>query len=88
MKRIKFDKWFQIFALMYCLFGVPLFFGTIAIALYQCVIPLLSSNVCTLSRRFLFLQLVIILYFAWNLLMAVFLYYQVRIVIAQSQYFR
>ncbi|KAL6734564.1 hypothetical protein Aduo_005091 [Ancylostoma duodenale] len=67
----------QIFALMYCIFGVPLFFGTIAIALYQCVIPLLSSNVCTLSRRFLFLQLVIILYFVWNLLMAVFLYYQI-----------
>ncbi|KAK6736716.1 hypothetical protein RB195_019425 [Necator americanus] len=67
----------QIFALIYCIFGVPLFFGTIALTIYQCVIPLLMSKFCTLYRRFLFLQLVILVYFVWNLLMAVFLYYQV-----------
>ncbi|XGW10998.1 hypothetical protein V3C99_012473 [Haemonchus contortus] len=67
----------QVFALIYCIFGVPLLFGTIAIIMAHCVIPLLSTRVVTRSRRLLLLQLVIVLYVAWNLCTAVFLYYQV-----------
>ncbi|CAJ0606758.1 unnamed protein product [Cylicocyclus nassatus] len=68
----------QIFALIYSLLGVPLFFGTLAITLYQCAIPLLTSKVCTLNRRFFCLQLILIVYIAWSILLAVFLYYQVH----------
>ncbi|VDL74104.1 unnamed protein product [Nippostrongylus brasiliensis] len=67
----------QIFALLYCLFGVPLFFGTIAFVVTCCVSPLLQKKVRTQNHRFLFLQLVIVLYIAWNLAVAVFLYYKV-----------
>lgn len=33
---------FQIFALIYCVFGVPLFFGTIVVTASHCVKPLLQ----------------------------------------------
>ncbi|KAK5972051.1 hypothetical protein GCK32_012563 [Trichostrongylus colubriformis] len=67
----------QVFALLYCIFGVPLFFGTIAIIMAHCVMPILATKMVTKSRRILLLQLVIIIYIAWNLCTAVFLYYQV-----------
>ncbi|KHJ96791.1 hypothetical protein OESDEN_03247 [Oesophagostomum dentatum] len=39
----------QIFALVYCILGVPLFFGTLAITVYYCIMPII--RVLAISKK-------------------------------------
>ncbi|CAI4223176.1 unnamed protein product [Auanema sp. JU1783] len=67
----------QIFALAYCMFGIPLFYGTACYCIYVILSPFLESTVRTVKRRLFVLYMVILMYVLWNLLLALFLYYQV-----------
>ncbi|KAJ1374971.1 hypothetical protein KIN20_038184 [Parelaphostrongylus tenuis] len=75
-KRIPETTGGQIFALIYCIFGVPLLYGTITTVLLHCIKPLMSNRIWTLNRRMLLLQMVGLLYIVWNVLVAVLLHYE------------
>ncbi|CAI2344483.1 unnamed protein product [Caenorhabditis sp. 36 PRJEB53466] len=67
----------QIFAVFYCLIGIPLFYSTLALIVYRLVSPVLKWPSLTRGRRFLLVLAVFGLFVLWTLLVGLCLYYQV-----------
>ncbi|EGT57421.1 hypothetical protein CAEBREN_17123 [Caenorhabditis brenneri] len=67
----------QIFAVFYCLFGIPLFYSTLALIVYRLVSPVLKWQFLTRSRRFLLILFIFGCFILWTLLIGICLYYQV-----------
>ncbi|CAB3405006.1 unnamed protein product [Caenorhabditis bovis] len=67
----------RVFAVFYCLIGVPLFYLTLTTVVYRLIAPVLKWPSLTRAKRFLLFQLVLALYVLWTILIALCLYYQV-----------
>ncbi|CAO4365610.1 unnamed protein product [Caenorhabditis nigoni] len=67
----------QIFAIFYCLIGIPLFYSTLALIVYRLISPVLKWPSLTRSRRFVLMLAVFGLFILWTLLIGLCLYYQV-----------
>lgn len=67
----------QIFVVFYCLFGIPLFYSTLALIVYRLVSPVLKWQSLTRSRRFLLILFIFGCFILWTLLIGICLYYQV-----------
>uniref|UniRef100_A0A1I7TTA6 Ion_trans_2 domain-containing protein n=1 Tax=Caenorhabditis tropicalis TaxID=1561998 RepID=A0A1I7TTA6_9PELO len=67
----------QIFAIFYCLIGIPLFYSTLALIVYRLISPVLKWQSLTCSRRFLLILFIFGCFILWTLLIGICLYYQV-----------
>ncbi|GMT15284.1 hypothetical protein PFISCL1PPCAC_6581, partial [Pristionchus fissidentatus] len=64
----------QVFSLLYCLIGIPLFFGTIFVIVRFAVFPLFTPLLSTSRRRWLAFFLVLLFLALWSVLLSLFLY--------------
>ncbi|PAV72232.1 hypothetical protein WR25_00055 [Diploscapter pachys] len=68
----------QIFALLYAMVGIPLFYATLGLLVYRLLCPLLQSVSCApTSRRIFGLAILKLVYIIWNFLLALYLYEKV-----------
>ncbi|CCD73231.1 Potassium channel domain-containing protein [Caenorhabditis elegans] len=67
----------QIFAVFYCLIGIPLFYSTLILIVCRLVSPVLKWPSLTRSRRFLLILAAFGLFILWAILIGLCLYYQV-----------
>ncbi|KHN72590.1 Potassium channel subfamily K member 5 [Toxocara canis] len=65
----------QVFSVLYSMIGVPFFFSTISVLIYQIILPLFQKASDTFARRLLYLQFAIVILILWIMATALYLWH-------------